>query len=596
MLRALTIHNFVIVESLELEFGGGFSALTGETGAGKSILIDALSLALGERADVSVIRAGSERAEVSAEFDLSTSSPAHAWLREQGLDGENTMQCLLRRTVDSGGRAEGDASANATRAGAVASATRSEAVANATRSGAVASPTRSRAFINGTPVTVQQLRALSELLIDIHGQHAHQSLLRAEAQRDLLDQYGALNEQVQQVGERYRAWQALHKARVTFETNAAAFAAERAQLEEQVRELDALAFTPESWRELQDEHKRLAHAASLLEGASAAHDALAEGEAAILAQSNAITARLRELREYDAALDDIVTLLESADVQLREATHALRRYRDRLDLDPQRLQEIDARLDAVHRAARKYRVNAEALTELLTDARARLAELGAVASVDELRQKENAAERDYAKLAEKLSSERHRIAKDLSAKVTESLQSLAMAGARFEIALTPLPAASAHGLEQVEFQVSSHQGLPLGAIGKIASGGELSRISLAIQVVLAKVAAVPTLIFDEVDSGIGGRVAEIVGRMLKQLGRDRQVLCVTHLPQVAACADHQFSVAKKESKGTVTSSITTLDRPARIEEIARMLGGVKITDTTRQHAAELLSGASKGRK
>lgn len=558
MLRGLTIRNFVIVEALDLEFAAGFAALTGETGAGKSILIDALGLALGERAESSVVRAGSERADVSAEFAAAPSSPALNWLREQGLDDAGAAQCLLRRTVDSSGR--------------------------------------SRAFINGAPATVQQLRVLSELLIDIHGQHAHQSLLKADVQRDLLDEYGALADQVKQVGERYRAWQALHKARIAFETNAAAFAAERGQLEEQVRELAALAFTPESWRELQDEHKRLAHAASLLEGASASHDALAEGESAMLAQAAALSARMRDLREYDAALDEIVALLESADVQLQEAAQALRRYRDRLDLDPERLQEIDARLDAVHRAARKYRVGADALPLLLADAQGRLAELGAVGSVDELRQKEAAAERDYAKLAEKLSGERSRVATDLSAKVAESLQSLAMAGARFEVALTPLPAAGAHGLEQIEFLVSSHQGLPLGAIGKIASGGELSRISLAIQVVLAKVAAVPTLIFDEVDSGIGGRVAEIVGRMLKQLGRDRQVLCVTHLPQVAACADHQFSVVKKESKGTVTSTITPLDRPARIEEIARMLGGVKITDTTRQHAAELLSGASKGRK
>jgi DNA repair protein RecN (Recombination protein N) len=434
------------------------------------------------------------------------------------------------------------------------------------------------------------------MLIDIHGQHAHQSLLHADVQRQLLDEYGGLEEEVGQVSESYRVWQALHKARVAFESNAAAFAAERAQLEEQARELQALAFTPEAWRELQDEHKRLAHAASLLEGASATYDALAEGEGAVLAQAAALVARLRALLEYDSALDEVVALLESADVQLQEAAHALRRYRDRLDLDPQRLQDIDARLDGVHRAARKYRVSAEALPALLNDAQQRLSELGAVGSVDELRQKEDTAQRDYAKLADKLSGERRRVAKELSAKVTDSLQGMAMSGARFEVALTPLPAPGAHGYEQIEFQVSSHQGLPLGAIGKIASGGELSRISLAIQVVLANVAAVPTLIFDEVDAGIGGKVAEIVGRMLKQLGKDRQVLCVTHLPQVAACADHQFSVAKRESKGVVTSSITALDRPARIEEIARMLGGVKITDTTRQHAAELLSGSSKARK
>jgi DNA repair protein RecN (Recombination protein N) len=554
MLRSLTIRDFVIVDRLELEFAPGFTVLTGETGAGKSILVDALALVLGARAEAIVVRSGAERAEVSAEFDLAGRASVSRWLKESDLAGDDDA-FLVRRVIDASGR--------------------------------------SRGFINGHAATAAQLREAGEFLVDIHGQHEHQSLTRAAAQRELLDGYGGLLDAAARVAALHRAWQQKRDNRVAFETNAAAFAAEREQLEWQVKELQGLKFSADEWPELTAEHSRLAHAANLIEAAQGAVEALAEGDGASLSQMNAVAARLENLVEYDPKLREIVDALESARIQLQEAAQALRRYGERLELDPQRLREVEARLDAIQTAARKHRVQPEALPAKLEAAQARLQELGEGGDVEALRKLEEEAHGACLAEAKKLSGARRKAAKKLSDQVTEAMQELAMQGGRFEVVLAAAPEVTAHGLESVEFLVAAHKGMAPQPLAKVASGGELSRLSLAVQTAASQVAQVPTLIFDEVDAGIGGRVAEIVGKMLKQLGAKHQVMCITHLPQVAASADQQWQVTKGTANGKVLSKVMVLDEAQRVEEIARMLGGVKITETTRKHAAEMLKGAGR---
>lgn len=549
MLRALNIRDFVIVDRMDLEFEAGFTVLTGETGAGKSILIDALALVLGERGEALAVRQGAERAEIGAEFDIGGLGALRQWLEANELaeDGETL---LVRRVIDAGGR--------------------------------------SRGFINGRAATLAQLREAGEFLVDIHGQHQHQLLTRPAAQRELLDAYGGLADQAAQTAQQFREWRRLSEQRATFEANAAAFAAEREQLEWQVRDLDTLNFSADEWQSLAAEHARLAHAASLIEAAQYGLDTLSEGEGASLAQLNGVIARLNNLLEHDAGLRQILDVLEPAQIQLQEAVYALRHYGERLDVDPQRLREAEQRLDAVHSAARKYRVAPEQLPEVLAKARARLDELGAVGDAAALRKREQEAHAACVAEARKLSAARKKAAKKLSEQVTAAMQQLAMAGGVFEIALDALQEVAAHGLEQVEFRVSVHKGMAPQPLAKVASGGELSRVSLALQSAVSQVAQVPTLIFDEVDAGIGGRVAEIVGNLLNKLGKKHQVMCITHLPQVAAAADQQWQVSKSAANGKVLSRLTVLDKSQRVEEIARMLGGVKITETTRKHAAEML--------
>ena len=553
MLRSLSIRDYVIVDRLQLDFERGYTALTGETGAGKSILIDALALALGQRNDGPVVRPGAERADITAEFEIDAVPALTRWLEDNELEAEDG-RCLLRRVIEASGR--------------------------------------SRSFINGRPATLSQCRDLGAFLLDIHGQHQHQSLLGASTQRVLLDGYGGCAAQTAAVSAAWRTWQQRKESRIAFETNAAAYAAERETLEWTVRELDALAFHGEEWQDLQAEHGRLSHAASLIEAAESGMEALSEGENAALSQVNAIAAKLQQLVEYDPALREVLDVLEPAQIQLQEAVYALRHYPQKLELDPQRLREVERRIEAVHSAARKYRVPAEELGALLERQRARLAELAPGADSDALRKLEEEAQARYSAEAKKLTAARKKAAKQLSEQVASAMQRLAMAGGVFEVALEPLSEPASHGLEQVEFRVAAHPGMAPQPLAKVASGGELSRISLAIQTATSEVADVPTLIFDEVDAGIGGRVAEMVGRMLRELGKRHQVLCVTHLPQVAASADHQWQVSKTQKDGGVTSRVAPLDREQRVEEIARMLGGIKITETTRKHAAEMLGGAS----
>lgn len=548
MLRRLFIRDFVIVDRLELEFEAGFGALTGETGAGKSILVDALALALGERADASVLRPGAEKAEIAAEFEVEPAAAITGWLRDNDFEAEG--MCVLRRIVDTGGR--------------------------------------SRASINGSPATLTQLRQAADYLADIHGQHAYHALLRADAQRSLLDAQAGATALAVETAARYRAWREAREARERAERDVSAAVQERETLEWQVAELRALAFEPQRWQDDNQEHRRLAHAVGLIEGVGAAVVLLEEGEASAAAQVEGALSRLRPLLGYDEELKEPAELLESAHIQLEEVAHALSRYRERLDPEPGRLAELEARIEAVTAAARKYRVAVDDLPGVLARSEARLAELELAADPAALAAREEQARAAYAEVAGRLSAERSRAAADLSRAVTEGMQQLAMAGGRFEIALEPLPEGTASGLEEVGFLVAANPGQVPRPLAKVASGGELSRIGLAIQVIASCAGQAPTLIFDEVDVGIGGRVAEIVGRMLAQLGGERQVLCVTHLPQVAARADWQWSVAKESVDGVTTSRVRVLDESGRVEEVARMLGGVRITETTRQHAREML--------
>ena len=548
MLLRLTIRDFVLVDRLELDFAAGFGTLTGETGAGKSILVDALAFVLGERADGGLIRTGCERAEVCAEFSLDDAPFAGEWLREN--DFETSDGLLLRRVLD----------------------------ANA----------RSRAYLNGSPVTVQQIREVAERLVDVHGQHAHQSLLRTDAQRQLLDSHAQIGELTGQVAGAWRAWRAASEALENASLGADVLLREREQLEWQVRELESLGFGADEWTSLNAEHKRLAHAANLVEGARYSLALLSDDEAACETLLDGALGRLDELAEFDPGLAEITELLSSARAELGEAVSALHRYSDRLDLDPDRLGEVERRIEAVLSCARKYRTDPEELPAQLQAWQRRLSALGEEVDVAALEARMMAASKRYNSLAEKLSAERAKAAKQLGADVSNVMQQLALGGGRFEIALVPVLEGGGHGLEQVEFRIAGLAGSDSRPLAKVASGGELSRISLAIQVVTSQAAKVPTLVFDEVDVGIGGGVAEVVGRLLRELGTERQVLCVTHLAQVAARANWQWQVSKKSLDGEVRSRVVDLDEDGRVEEVARMLGGVKITSITRQHAREML--------
>ena len=553
MLRTLTIRDFVIVDKIELEFSNGFTVFTGETGAGKSILIDALQLALGGRGEASMVREGAARADISADFALTPA--ARAWL-EQNEFGSDEGTALVRRVVDNAGR--------------------------------------SKSYINGSAATAGQLRELGELLVDIHGQHAHQSLLKPEAQRALLDNQVAVRDpgagvQVQAVGSAYKAWKAVARQREEFETNAKNVLLERERLEWQVSELDKLSVKPGEWSEITNEHSRLSHAASLLEGAQEALNALSEAEQPILSQLSSLNLKLSKLSGVDAGLQTVLDCMEPARIQLQEAVYALNTYVDKVELDPERLAQVDARMEAIHSTARKFRVTPDDLPQEHAALKTKLRQLADATDVDGLRRQEEKARAAYMDLARTLSQTRGGAAERLSAQVSEAMQELSMNGGRFVVALNACEPA-AYGLEQVEFLVAGHAGVVPRPLAKVASGGELARISLAIAVITAHATTVPTLIFDEVDTGIGGGVAEVVGRLLKRLGQDRQVLCVTHLPQVASQANQHLQVAKGTVDGGKTvSRIDVLDKKARVEEVARMLGGIEITETTRKHARELLA-------
>jgi DNA repair protein RecN (Recombination protein N) len=554
MLRSLTIRDFVIVSQLELDFEAGFSALTGETGAGKSIMIDALSLALGARADGNVVRVGQARAEIVAEFDLTGIAAARRWLADNELADDDATVCLFRRVLDAGGR--------------------------------------SKSFINGTSVTLSQMRDLSAYLIDIHGQHEHQILLRRDAQLALLDDFAGNATLLGEVREQHAAWAQLANIRAAREANEAAIAREFEDLSWQIGELEKLNFTSARWAEVQADQRRLANASDLIAAAETAVAGLADAENDVLTQLEDLTGDLVDAAETDPALKDAADLITSAAVELREAVTSLRQYLRKLDVDPARLAELDREIAGVQEVGRKFRIEPTRIPEFLQQKRDRLSALGGGQSLDALIAQEQAAHAAYLAAAKKLTVARQKAAKKFAAEVTASLQQLAMTGGRFAVEFVAREA-SASGLEGCEFHVAAHEGQPLGPLARIASGGELSRVSLAIQMMASAKGGVATMIFDEVDAGIGGRVAEVVGRLLRALGRNHQVLAVTHLPQVAACALHQFQVAKAAQDGVVTTSIMPLSATGRVDEIARMLGGITITAATRRAAEEMLENATR---
>lgn len=556
MLTSLYIRDFAIISVLDLETADGLTVLTGETGAGKSILIDALALALGSRADSGVIRHGSDRAEVCASFAIKPASGAARWLKEQDLDADG--ECVLRRVVDSA------------------------------RS--------SRGFVNGRPVPIQTLRDLGEHLVDIHGQHEHQSLLKRDAQRQLLDDYAGLATPLADVAEHYQKVKSLQNRIDALQRGAADHGTRLERLRHHVKELEALNLRPGEIATLEEEHARLANGAELLDGAQATAEALGgDDEGAVNHIVAHASRKLAGLAHYDARLDDIATLINEAGIQIDEAVTRLQRYASDLELDPARLQWLDTRLGIIHDLSRKHRVGADELPALLDSLRTELADTEDLeGNLTRLKDELTRARAKYFEVAEIVTIGRTQAAKKLGRAVTERMQELGMAGGNFAIDLTPLTddELSLHGRERVEFLVTANADQPARPLAKVASGGELSRISLALQVTAASVGRIPTLIFDEVDVGVGGRVAEIVGQQLRALAAKRQVLCITHLPQVAALGQHHLRIVKSAQKGATSVEIRDLQTADRVEEIARMLGGIEISKKTIAHAEDMLSRAT----
>lgn len=563
MLSHIHIRNFAIVDQLDLNFNTALSVLTGETGTGKSILVEALGLVLGGRADSDMVRHGSARAEICATFELSDATQASSWLRSHELDDDsNPDECQLRRTVTAEGR--------------------------------------SKAYINGRPTTLQMLRELGEQLVDIHGQHEHQSLVKRDEQRRLLDHYAEHKAVVAEVATTFSKWQKLSREFAALNEAAHSRDQQMALLRHQTEELNELNLTTNGLQQLEDEHKRLANAEQLISACQAALLTLDDDDHAITAQLHRVTAQLQPLLDSDRQLIPVVEMLESAAIQINETSHTLRQQLDALELDPQRLSEVEQRLSDIHDAARKHRIRPKELPDHYQRLCAELATLdNADTTLAQLEQAIELAAASYRKLADKLRKGRRRAAKKLNQLVSENMHKLGMPGGAFEITVTPLRSHdedekfTIHGTEQIEFLVRTNPNQAAKPLNKSASGGELSRISLAIQVITSQQGGIPTLIFDEVDVGIGGRVAEIVGQKLRELGGLRQVLCVTHLPQVAALAHHHLQVKKQLLNKRVETRVQPLNSNERNEEIARMLGGIEITAQTRAHAHEMITKAQQ---
>jgi len=543
-LRRITLRDFVIVQTLELELNPGFTVLTGETGAGKSILIDALQLILGSRADAGVVREGAARADLSAEFDC----PAHVhpWLEEAGFETSDLL--LLRRTVDTQGK--------------------------------------SRAWVNGTPATATQLRTLGDLLLDIHGQHAWQSLTRSDSVRDLLDAYAGTRSA--DTSEKWARWRTDQKALQQARQDQATLQQERERLQWQISEVDKLAPAEGEWDELDAQHKRLSHAQALLDGAEGALHALQDDDAGALAALTRAQSLLQGQEHIEPEFASLAGILASSLAQASDVAHSLQLYLRHAEIDPQRLAELDTRIAAWMALARRYRRTPAELPSLLQGWKEDLRRLDAATDTGQLEAAEAASAKAYHTSARALSQARAKAAPRLSSAITQAMQGLGMEGGRFEVSVARLPEPASHGMDDVVFLVAGHPGMTPKPIGKVASGGELSRIALAISVTTSELGAAPTLIFDEVDSGVGGAVAETVGRLMQQLGSDRQVLAVTHLPQVAACAHHHLKVAKRKHAEGTTSTVQAVQGEPRVAEIARMLGGEKSTETTLAHAREML--------
>ncbi len=551
MLRRLALKDFVIVHELDLEFSAGFTVLTGETGAGKSILLDAMQLALGARGDALVVREGAARAEISAEFDPPAS--LREWLAEAGFDAEaDTL--LLRRVVDPQGR--------------------------------------SRAWVNGSTATIAQLREAADHLVDIHGQHAWQSLTRPAAVRALLDVQAGVDAGALEAA--WRHWRDAERGLADALSRADAAQTERDRLAWQIDEIAKLDPGADEWDTLSAEHQRLAHAQSLIDAAGAAIDALDDAQANAGSLASAAVAQLDDVLAYDARLQEPIDALREAQARIDDAVRALRSYLGHVDLDPERLEELDGRMSRWMSLARRWRRPPAELAALRSQWQNELNELAALSDLDALRAAAGQRQAALLQLARKASTARKKAAPVMAQRVSEAMQLLGMEGGRFDVALLPEDTPAAHGLEAVEFRVAGHAGATPRSLAKVASGGELSRLALAIAVNAAGSvdSGAGTLIFDEIDAGIGGSVGDTVGRLMRQLGASRQVLAVTHLPQVAACADHHF-VVSKQTRGAVTqSAIEPANGEARVSEIARMLGGERLSGAGRAHAVDMLAGAA----
>lgn len=548
-LKRIALRDFVIVQTLDLDLYTGFTVLTGETGAGKSILIDALQLVLGSRADAGVVREGTSQADITAEFDCPPDLAP--WLEEGGFAQEDCL--LLRRVIDAQGR--------------------------------------SRAWINGAPATATQLRHLGDALLDIHGQHAWQSLTRPDAVRELLDAYAGVDSLV--LRGHWNTWRAAHKDLEHALAAQDTLQRERERLQWQIGELDKLSPGADEWEELNTQHTRLSHAQSLLETAQSALYLLEGDESGIASPLTRAHSTLQNQEHLEPEFLAIADVLASSLAQVNDARHSLHSYLRRTELDPERLAELDSRLTLWMQLARRYKRTPEELPGLLQSWRDELRQLDAVVDVAKLRQQEQQAHEAFQAAARALSLQRAKAAPKLSRAITQAMQGLGMQGGKFAVQLDKLDEPSAAGLDAVQFLVAGHPGATPRPIAKVASGGELSRLSLAIAVTTSQLGQAGTLIFDEVDSGVGGAVAETVGKLMRALGRDRQVLAVTHLPQVAACADQHYVVSKRRDKTASVSTVTPVHDQARVQEVARMLGGERLSETTLAHAREMLGQADR---
>lgn len=559
MLRALSIKNLAIIDALELEFAPGFSVLSGETGAGKSILIDALGLVLGDRADATLVRAGEAQAEISAEFSLEASLNARSWLREQAMeDADNADSCLLRRVVSSDGR--------------------------------------SRAFINGTAASLANLRELGERLVEIHGQNEHQSLLRSDTQRDLLDDFGAYPAANTAVLDATRQYMEAETAIEKLRTASSRDPAQLEYLRHQIRELESLKLQDGELAQLNQDHTRLANGGRLLQEGSQAQEQLYGGENSVHDQLALTRNLLSGLAALDPSFSAPESLLGEAQVQIREAADTVQRILDRLDLDPERLQEVERRLEAIHDLARKHRVRPDELSARLASLSSELqATENSAGILQKLESQRTAAQKDYQGAAQKLSALRKKAAKELAAKVSAVIRDLGMPKSDFQVVLDTQAQQRprAAGDDEIRFDFTANPGQPPRPLSKVASGGELSRVSLAIQLAANQTRSAGTLIFDEVDAGVGGGTAEIVGVKLRQLAARRQVLSVTHLPQVAAQGEHHYAIEKEIRAGKTLTRVKQLDGKSRVAELARMLGGREITASTQAHAQDMLARAAK---
>ncbi len=545
MLQSLHINNFVIVDKADINFESGFTVFSGETGAGKSILVDALSLTLGARATSTVVRQGCSKADITSIF--SPTNEAKKWLENSDIPLDDVI--LIRRTIDSNGR--------------------------------------SRAFINGIPSTLTQLKELASLLIDIHGQHAHQLLLRPGHQRSLLDAQANARTQALQVSKAWDNWQKCKKELDNALSSAEQRAHKREQIQWQLDELSLLNLQDNEWETLNQNHSRLANAQSLIQACANALNILYDETASVRQMLTKAYSEVQNIASHDSSVQNILTTIDSALISCTEAISELNSYSNRLELDPNALEIAEQRMSAIFDAARKLKTEPENLDALESSLRKQLELLETEANIEQLKLNVEAAQQKYYEQAKELTLMRINASAKLSEEVSRAMQNLAMEGGKFEVEVKECEP-SRSGTETIEFMVSGHAGVIPKQLNQVASGGELARISLALSVIASQAAMVPTLIFDEVDSGIGGRVADVVGSLLKQLGGKHQVLCVTHLPQVAACAEHHFEVNKKTKDNITTSEIRLLSKDERVNEIARMLGGAVITDTTLQHASEML--------